>query len=326
MSERATIFQGVQVGVETTPGMGVAANKKLGALSISPAVKAEVNKFRPMGTKFPTLAALGKEWVEAGLSGQPTYSEIIYVLSSVLGVDTPTLLGTLAYEWVFAPSSTTADTVKTFTVEQGDATRAHKFVYGLVKSLQVNFSRGENTLEGSMLGRALTDGVTLTASPTAIELVPVLPTQVSVYLEDAQTDLDTADALERVLSVGWGISDRFGPLWALNRDNASWVTHVEQEPGLECTLKMEADAEGMGLLGTMRTGDTKFLRIEALGVEIETGYNYLLQIDTAVKVTDVSEFSDEDGVFAVEWSFSGVHDATWGKATEVTVVNKLAVL
>jgi len=67
------------------------------------------------------------------------------------------------------------------------------------------------------------------------------------------------------------------------------------------------------------------MRIETAGPLIDTS-PYQLTIDTACKVTNVSEFSDEDGVFAIEWEMTGVHDATWGKATSITLVNTLVSL
>jgi hypothetical protein len=43
-------------------------------------------------------------------------------------------------------------------------------------------------------------------------------------------------------------------------------------------------------------------------------------------VSDVGNFSDEDGVYAIEWTFDMVHDGTWGKAFTVAVVNKVTAL
>jgi len=86
-------------------------------------------------------------------------------------------------------------------------------------------------------------------------------------------------------------------------------------------LKVEADAAGMGLLTQLRSGATKFMRIAATGDQIETTYYYSIQIDLALKVTKVSDFSDADGVYAVEWEFELAKDSTWGKAIEVQVQN-----
>src|SRR5919109_3965922 len=133
MAERATIFQTVQIGVEATPGTAVAANKKLEALSIEPAAQVDIDKFRPMGNKFPTLTQIGKDWVEAGLSGVASYSDLTYVFSSLLVATTVSDLGGVpaAKSWTFDPDSDGPDTSKTYTVEHGDG-RADKFTYGLV--------------------------------------------------------------------------------------------------------------------------------------------------------------------------------------------------
>jgi len=48
--------------------------------------------------------------------------------------------------------------------------------------------------------------------------------------------------------------------------------------------------------------------------------------DVAGQVSDISKFEDEDGVFAVEYTFSAVHDSTWGKAFTVEVITTTSTL
>jgi hypothetical protein len=316
----------VQIGVESGAG-SAAANKKLNSLGFKPAVKAEIATFRPMGTKYPTMTALGKEWVVSPFEGKLTFSESIYPLASGCDGGSVQSLGgsPAAYRWYFGSDVDGADTPAKFTVEQGDSTRAHRFSNGLVTGLTFDFSRSEVKISGDMIGKALVDDITMTATPTAIELVPVLPKQVSVYLDDLGADLgDTL--LTRALTASWALTDRFGPVWTLNSAEASFAAHVETEPKPTVKLKLEADAAGMALLATMRAGSTKFMRILAEGATISGGNKYTLQIDSALQVANVSEFSDEDGVFAIEWEFTMVYDATWGKVFEVQVINKQSAL
>lgn len=327
MADRASIFEGVQIGVETTPGTAVAANKKLQSMSIRPGVRTEITKFRPSGVKFHTLTAQNKEWVEAAIEGQPTYTEIIYPLSSIMAgsVDSGDGGTPVAYTWTFGIAANGADTTKTFTIEQGSSLRAHKFTYGLVTALNFEFNRSELRMAGSMVGQRLTDNITMTASPTSLALVPILPNHVTVYLDNNAAGLGTTD-LERVLSASLEISDRFGQLWTLNAANESWAAHIETAPTVKVKLKVEADATGMALLETMRTGDSKFMRIDAVGNAINAETDYQFKLDLALKVTNVSDFADEDGIFAIEWEFDVVYDATWGKALELVVVNGLGSL
>ncbi len=58
---------------------------------------------------------------------------------------------------------------------------------------------------------------------------------------------------------------------------------------------------------------------------VAQAYN-IYQHDMAVKVSKPNPFSDKKGVFAEEWEFTIVEDATWGKAQTVTVTNLLTAL
>lgn len=201
------------------------------------------------------------------------------------------------------------------------------------------------TFTGALAGRTVSlitaDGSALTggSSPTVtvtkqtqglaageVPLIPVMPGEINIYLADSYAGLAGASALNRPLSTEWGISDRQGVGWFLNRANASWGSAHETVPGTSAKLKLVADAEGMALLTTMRTNATKFMRIEAVGPTIEGAITYRAQIDTALRVTDVSEFSDEDGLFAIEWTFEWIFNATWGNTAQVTLINTTAAL
>jgi hypothetical protein len=326
MPERSSLNQVVQVGVETTPGTSVAANKRLTALSIEPSISAEIDTFRPAGQKYQSLTALGKEWVEADISGRATYTELIYPLSSVINTATMgTNPSTNTRLWQFNSSSTADDVPKTFTVEAGSGVRAHKFTYGLVNEFGMSFSRDAVELSGSMIGRAITDNIVLTAAPTSVALIPILPTEVSIYLDTTQAGIGTTK-LTRALSAEFNIGSRFGPVWVLDHLQPGFVATVETEPDLTLDLTVEADAQGMGLLTQLRDGATRWVRIRAIGGIAELAINYQFTLDMAVKVADTGGFSDEDGVYAIEWNFVGVHDNTWGKAFTIEIINMLTAL
>lgn len=325
MAENATLYQLTQIGVEVTPGTGVAATKRMTALSIEPGIRADVKTYRPTGYKFATVASLAKEWTEASLSGPLTYTEIIYVLSSLLKTVTPT--GTTAKVWTFAPTSTATDTRKTYTVEHGSGERGMKFVHGLVTGLTMNFSREECTLTGTMLGKALQDNTALTSLTSAAEvpLLPVMPTQVQIYLADTAAGLAGATALSRAFAGGFTLENTSGAVFPLNA-SSSFAATVDTEPRASGRLKAAVDSEGMALLTNLRAGSTKFMRIKAQG-DLIAGSDYnTLQVDMATKVSNVQQFSDEQGVYAVEWEFALVHDSTYGKALEIAVTNTLTSL
>jgi hypothetical protein len=326
MTDRSSIYQVVQVGKETTPGIGVAASKRLLATSIEFGPKPEIKMFRPSGFKYDTISAMQKEYVEGSIKGQLTYTDLVYLLSSLITTVTPSTTGTTGKTWSFSSDTDGPDTPATFTVEQGSSVRAHKFNYGLVTGLGLKFNGDSTDIDGSIIGLALQDGVTMTATPTDIPLQPVTRPQILVYLADTAAGLSAASALGRAISASWSLTDRFKPVWVLNGET-DYGAHVEDVAKSEIKLMLEADAEGMGLLTTMRANATKFIRIQATGPVIGAGpATYELTLDSAFKISDVAPFKDEDGIFAIEWTGSIVHDATWGKAFQIDVTNALASL
>lgn len=325
MAERATINQTVQIGVETTPGTPVAATKSLGSVGFDFGIKVDSNASRPTGQKYASQQIVGKEWAEAGLSGNPSYTELQYLFASVLSTPTTTTIANAGSEgpgtlWKFDTSSRGDDTPKTYTIEQGSSTRAHRMSNAIISELTMEWSREEISLGGTALARAIEDGVVMTSNATGFPQVPVLPAQVSVYLDNTAAGLGTTK-LTRALSGEFSISDRFGPLWVVDRAQPSFANTIETEPDVSFTLKQMADAQGMANLQRMRQGQTAFFRFEAVGPVMFGSTNFKFVWDIAGQVADVNDFEDEDGVFAVEWTFGAVHDATWGKAMHVEVTN-----
>ena len=336
MAERSTLNQIVQLGVETTPGTVATVTKKLAAASIEPSPQVEVDQFRPAGQKFKTFTALGKEWATASLSGRLTYNEIVYLLSSVVSSATITTPGgaTNARNWSFASSPYVDDTPKTFTVEHGSSVRADRFTYGLVNEIGLNFSRQSCEISGSMMGKAIEDnfaGGLTTSGVTQLSLLPVLPTQVSIYMAATRAGLGGASKLTRVLGAEWSLGNRYNPVWPIDASlAATYAAIIESEPDLSMSLTMEADAAGMGPLANLRAGDTRYIRIEGVGAEIDAGVNNnKFTLDTCVQVTGTGGFSDQDGVYAIQWNFAGITDGSWSggaRAFQIDVVNALTAL
>lgn len=328
MPERSALAQGVQIGVEATPGTNVAANKKFNSIGIDASMTAEMQEFRAMGNKYKTVIVEGKEWVEADLSGAGNYEELTYMFASCLvAPGAPTTSDTTAKTWTFGPATSGEDTVKTMTVEVGGPVRAHKFNYGLVTEIEIDMSRDGVEISGAMIGQRISDNITMTVGPTTLPEVPILPTDIDVFLDTTSAGLGTTK-LTRVVNATIHLGDRFNPVWVLNTANNSFVAHVESEPSATITLLMEADAEGMAALTQMRAGSTKFIRIKATSPTLAGAVTvfYSLTWDAAIKVSEPGDFDETDGLFTIEWTFEMVHDGTWGKAFTVSLVNKLGAL
>ena len=323
MADKSTIFQGLQLGIESTAGTPVAAGKKLLALSFEFQPKVEADAFRAMGNKYASFVTLNKEWSEFGLSGKLTFNEILYALTSLLSEPTPAQQGaTTAYKWTFTSATSGSDAGKTFTVEQGDATSAWRAAGVRVSGLTFTFNRKEVSLAGSAIGKPLETGITLTAAPTSLTPLPVLPTMLTFKMADTQAGLAGATAMTRGFSMVWGLTDKVGLAWPVGQDPVA----VEKEPKLEGKLRIMTDTTGIGLITTMRTPATKWFRITGTGALIASTYYQTFQLDFPAQIIDLGGFSDEDGLHVAEFGLTGVHDATWGKSFQIDITTNVQTL
>ena len=103
---------------------------------------------------------------------------------------------------------------------------------------------------------------------------------------------------------------------------------MELAPDHEVKLTLAANAAGMALLDTMRLGQQKYVRIEAVGDPIAAAptVNYTLIHDFALEVTDIGEISDSDGLSTIEWTFGLVDSTTLGGSSRHILITDLAAL
>lgn len=163
------------------------------------------------------------------------------------------------------------------------------------------------------------------AAPTGIPLIPVLPGQVDVWIDDTAAGLGTTK-LAADFSAQWALSNRYGEKWVLDSSLPSFAGVYERRPTGRLTLELENNAVGQALVATMRSGASKFIRIQATGALIESGQNYMLRVDTAGKIAEAPTMGDVEDVSTLQWVFTFVNDTTWGKPFEVTTKNTLAAL
>lgn len=327
MAERATVLEGVQIGVESTPGTAVAANKSPSTMKIELGIKSDVEEIRQNRGKFVSTTAQGREWSEGKISGQPSYEELQIPFCGLLKNVSPSTVDTTGRSWVFKPSMTAEDAIKTYTIEQGSAFRAHKVAYGLFNSFGLKLDRKKIEMSGSLIAQRLTDSITLTSSPTEYAIVPVLPKEWSIFLDSTLGGIGTTK-LTRVFAADFSFSNRYNPIWPVDAAKDSFAAHVEMPIEVKVKLMAQADAEGMALLDRLRDGQTRYLRMKATSSRLAGAATapYSLQIDGPVQVISPNDFSDNEGANVIEWEMSFVYDATFASAIEVTLVNKQSAI
>jgi hypothetical protein len=337
--ERAIATSIIQIAPEVTPGTFVPATKRLASIGIALAQDADVGFQGPTGYLFDTIQFVNREWSTSDVSGGPSYTEMQYPLSSLMGVGTVTTPPTalLARDWVFNIVHNRQGTPQTYTVEQGDidAGTAERAGYCFFQSLNMNFSRdGGNDLGGSVMGQIMDFNFSLTDPTTVVGIpqVPIEPNEVNVYLDLDSADIGTTQWLD-AFAVGWSIDTRWGVGYPLNRSKPSYDRHYATKPDPTMTFSVANNPNGRELIDYFRGHQTLFIRIEGVGPQIEligtapgVPFNYMYQMYMAVQLSAAFTPADINGLATLDWTGRIVYDGTWDKAMTAKLRNTQTAL
>jgi hypothetical protein len=329
--ERSTVNQRLQIGPESTSALGtpVAATKLLECFDWQFGINGDINTYTPTGHKYATEQTENTEWVDGTLGGNLDFNGILYPLAGVCGATTPTAAGssTTAKQWTFTPPTTGSVVPQTYSVEQGDSTYAHSMAYLLFSQFGYTATRSAVSCSGKTISHPISTGITMTDNPTAVPMAPVAGKQYNVYLDPTSEALGTTQ-LTKALSIDYTMDSVYNPFWPMNRSNIGFTSHVDVAPSCTVKILLEADAVGMGLLNSLQVGSTQFLRVEAVGavIDADNTINNTITHDMAIKIGKPNTFSDNDGVFAIEWDCPIVEDPTWGMAQQFVVTNLITAL
>lgn len=337
--ERAIATSIIQIAPETTPGTPLAATKRLASIGLNMAQDADVGFQGPTGYLFDTIQYVNREWATSDVHGGPSYTELQYPLSSLMGVAaiTTPASGVLTRDWVFNIIHNRQGTPKTYTIEQGDidAGTAERAAYCFFQSMNMNFSRdGGNDLGGSVMGQIIDFAHPLTDPTTVVGIpqVPIEPNEVNLYLDLTGAGIGTTQWVD-AFSVGWSIDSRWGVGYPLNRAKPSFDRHYATKPNPTMTFSVANNANGRDLITYFRGHQTIFIRIDGLGPKIETvgsgpavDYFYMYQMDMAVQLSAAFSPADINGLATLDWTGRIVYDSTWNKAMTAKLRNNQTAL
>lgn len=332
---RATVNQQVQIGVEATPGTSVPAGKLLDAFTWTLGLKPTTKQFRGMGRQYPSASALLTEMSSGKLQGPGDFAQLVYLFSSLWGNGAPALHApsTTAYDWKWTPGLTGsyASAAKTFTVQVGDSVDAEQFAFLVFTGMNYSFGRKQEvTIGADLMAQTFTDGVVLTASPATVEQVPMTGAQFNVYLDPTSAALGTTQ-LTDPLKVEYKASDYYDGYWPINRTAASYTNILDKEKKHELTLTLQANSAAIAFKGTyLETGARCYVRVSGQGpiVDATNSIHASMQHDMACFVSNMAEFSDEEGVYAVQYTLTVAEDSAWstGQAQIMTLTNLVSAL
>jgi hypothetical protein len=331
MADNAAALQRVVLAKETTHGTPPASGyKELGSLSIVPSPDVAAEPFTPQGQLVPTVAGVNQESAQLALTGRGTYTELQYLLASLLYDTTPSTPGgaTLTRRWLWQWGAAVETDPATFAILRGGPSRSEQSAYSLFTQATLAYSRnnGLQITGGQGRGRLLRDNsawyLQTTGGPTGgsvtirigVQDSPATPTVTVAIAHDAAA-ADVEAALNALFTIGDGgvsvsgtgpwvvtfdgtlVAGRDVPMLELVSNNLSGGTNpsvgiVETTPGAPTPTN---EVQTISLSGSP-TGGSFTLRMPAM-VTATIAYNAAASaIETALEATPAVLTPDVDVV------------------------------
>jgi len=332
MSIPASALQQAQIGLETTAGTAVPANRRLQATSIS--VKPDIvgrETFTALGSLVPTTIVPGVELSSASVEGTLSFRDLAYLFTAFLGSVTPTQIqdgetATGAYQYSWTPGSFSATTPKTLTVETGyPGGQVFRAAGVSLTRLAITIEPQRVAVSGEGMGRQLETVASFTASPT--DIAAVLPdyTLSLVKIADTYADLDTATPLSRAFRGELDFGERYSRVLPLGLQDVLTVPAAHQP---RWNLTVALDATGIAQIQKLRANQTVYVAVTLQGPVIYTGgitVRHELTVKLACTYLEWS-MEDAEGVGVTPLTGALVHDPAIGGAYTVTLVTDIGTL
>ena len=327
MAGRGTVNRQVQVGVESTPGTPVAANKLLPSMSLTLNPEIDNREYRAQGFKMGTANKIIHFDGGASLSGPMNYSEIIYLLNTlVTGVITTPGGGTNSRDHTFSPTATGTDAFKTLTIQEGDATAAVQMAYSLLTDFGLTVNEGGSEVTGTLVGYAPTN-TTLTGSPTTIAQLPIGPREIDVFIDPTFGAIGTTKVSD-CLGFEFSLGNKQVKKRVLNTTFQSFKETVEAPVSLSANFTTEHNLQSRNLYAgvTTTSNPVQYVRLKATGPIIEGAIPYKFQLDVAARIIDMNQ-QDASDIWGYQYVLLPEYDSTFGnKLCSIVVTNNLAAL
>lgn len=160
---RATNYQGIQLGIESTPGTQVPATRRIVGLELIQTPEIPIKTVKYQGYKGASGTQRGQRHTEAKFSGALDFAILPYLISLGYGAaTTSTANGGTTWNW--RPNSVEKITPISATIEQGSVSGAEKFGFATLSDLSFKWGKEDASIEGTIFGQEQTRNATMTRS------------------------------------------------------------------------------------------------------------------------------------------------------------------
>jgi hypothetical protein len=328
---RPDVLIGNQIGVESTHGTGVTANKNLLDLSFMFDMNLQTKFSRAMGKKYITTGTKEREWSTGSYNADvPGYNSLAYILAGLFPITSgPTQIGvTGGYTWAFAPTTSADDAYKSYTVQAGDASAAEEVNNFSLLSMNVNFGEQDLSISGDAIGNIIDTAATLDSSPTDVAAIPLSISDLNWYSDTSYGAIGGTQWTD-ILSASLAFPAIRGTKFVQNSSYGGFKELVAiPVEGAELTITAEYNSQTRAFVDAQRVDSlpVRFIQSKFVGDNIGTSADYTWKNNYAVKLMACTPRRNVQGVYAYDMRYKLVHSSAMGGAFASTLINTVSAL
>ena len=318
----------IQLGAETTAGTAVAAD----IVWRGPATDIEDTQVvvRPgeqenVGLLVPTDRAYIAQ-VSAACSipeTEATYEHLPHILAA--GIKNASPSGAGPYTYSYSPGTSSANTIKTYTIESGNAIAGdgNEMEYAFVESFSMSGRVGESwKMTSNWRGRQKTVA-TMTGALSLASVEEILFGKTKLYIDATGGTIGTTQESGVLLAASVTVNTGIQPVYAAD-GTLYFTSHKIVPPSLEFTLTLELDNTANTVVterAFWKSQTTRLIRLITTGTS-----NREFTLDIAGKYTSVGSYQNSDGNTTVQLNGVAVYSSTNSLFFKFEIDNNLSAL
>lgn len=324
----------IQLGRESTAGTAVAATaiwRGVGGMLKDNREVTMVDEL--IGIAVPTTRNYIGQY-EGALSmaaTEATYEQLLHILEAgIKSVGTGAADGAGTDKiYAYPVGMTSANTIKTYTIETGDNQQAEEMAYCFVEKFTLSGEKGKAVMmSADWIGRQVANS-TFTNSLTVPTVENILSGNGQFFIDAVSGTIGTTQITESLLKWELSVDTGWRPKYTIDTGSLAFAFAYFDRDSFkaEFSATYEHDATAVAQKALFRAGTPRLVRVQIPGSTVATGgttyANKWLIVDMALVYTEWDVLDAEDGNSIVNVKGTIGYDPTAAKALEIIVVNEL---
>ncbi len=322
----------IQLGVESAKGTAVAAT----ALWRGQGVIEDQTEVMFPEEDIGYLSGIDRSYIPRNLAAitfeetPATFEQLGYILDA--GVKTVSGVQDGAgtdYVYTYTFPTTSANSIKTYTIEGGDDQQAEEMEYAFVKSFTLAGAASEAwTVTADWVGRQVST-TSFTGSISVPTVEEILFQKSKLYIDAIGGTIGSTQKSSTLLKAELAVTTGWQEYFTAD-GNLYFTAHKSTKPEVVLTLTFEHDGTSVAEKANWLAETARLIRILGEGSTVTTpGTTYskkTLIIDLAGKWERFEKLDEQDGNDIVTGRFRAAYDSTSASFAEIVVVNELSAL